>query len=294
MNVTVTSRLACGLRAVLAAGAVTALLLPAAARAQNAAAPAAQQAGQPATSVASPEYRLAAGDSVRITTFQNPDLSIETRISESGTISFPLLGTVKLLGLTTGQAERQIENGLKSGNFVKQPQVSVLVVQVRGNQVSVLGQVGHPGRYPIETAQLRLTDLIAQAGGIAPQGGDIVVVVGTRSGKPFRAEVDFPRVFSSDRRNDDVLLQNEDVVYVDRAPVIYMYGEVQRPGAQRLERGLTLLQALAASGGVTQRGTEKGIRVHRKGPDGKTQVVQPVMDDVLQNGDVVYVKESLF
>jgi len=240
------------------------------------------------------EYVLGAGDVVRITVFQNPDLTLETRLSETGQVSYPLLGPINLGGMSVAQAEKRVADGLRSGNFVKQPQVSVLVVQVRGNQVSVLGQVGRPGRYPIETAQLRLTDLIAQAGGIAPGGGDVVVVVGMRSGKPFRAEVDFPRVFTSDRRNDDVLLQNEDVVYVDRAPVIYMYGEVQRPGAQRLERGLTLLQALAASGGVTQRGTEKGIRVHRKGPDGKTQVVQPVMDDVLQNGDVVYVKESLF
>jgi polysaccharide export outer membrane protein len=201
---------------------------------------------------------------------------------------------VNVGGLSIGEAENRIAQQLKAKDILKQPQVNIVLLQVRGNQVSVLGQVGRPGRYPIETAQLRLTDLIAQAGGIAPSGGDIVVVVGSRSGKPFRAEVDFPRVFTSDRRNDDVLLQNEDVIYVDRAPVIYMYGEVQRPGAQRLERGLTLLQALAASGGVTQRGTEKGIRVHRKGPDGKTQVVQPVMDDVLQNGDVVYVKESLF
>lgn len=289
MNPSVLSRLGPVLRTVLLACTAAALLLPAA-RAQAPAAPA-QPSAAPA---ASPEYRLAAGDSVRITTFQNPDLSLETRISESGSVSFPLLGSVKLLGLTTGQAEKLIENGLKSGNFVKQPQVSVVVVQVRGNQVSVLGQVQRPGRYPIETGELRLTDLIASAGGIAPTGSDIVVVVGTRNGKPFRAEVDFPRVFTSDRLAEDVLLQNEDVVYVDRAPTYYMYGEVQRPGAQRLERGLTLLQALAASGGVTQRGTEKGIRVHRKGPDGKTQVVTPVMDDQLQDGDVVYVRESLF
>jgi polysaccharide export outer membrane protein len=289
MNSSVLSRFGPALRAVLVACATAALLVPAA-RAQAPAAPT-QPSAAPA---ASPEYRLAAGDSVRITTFQNPDLSLETRISESGSVSFPLLGNVKLNGLTTGQAERLIENGLKSGNFVKQPQVSVVVVQVRGNQVSVLGQVARPGRYPIETGQLRLTDLIASAGGIAPTGSDIVVVVGTRNGKPFRAEVDFPRVFMSDRRTEDVLLQNEDVVYVDRAPTIYMYGEVQRPGAQRLERGLTLLQALAASGGVTQRGTEKGIRVNRRLEGGKVQVLQPSMDEPLRDGDVLYVRESLF
>lgn len=242
----------------------------------------------------SADYRISPGDSIRITVFQNPDLSVEARLSDSGLVSYPLLGTIKLGGLTGAQAEKLIADGLRSGNFVKAPQVSILVAQVRGNQVSVLGQVGKPGRYPIETAELRLTDLLALAGGIGPGGADIVTVVGTRSGKPFRAEVDLPRLFSSSQRPDDVLLQNEDVVWVDRAPTIFVYGEVQKPGLMRLERGLSVLQALAAAGGLTPRGTEKGIRVHRKGPDGKTQVLQPTMDDSLRDGDVVYVRESLF
>jgi polysaccharide export outer membrane protein len=89
-------------------------------------------------------------------------------------------------------------------------------------------------------------------------------------------------------------IQNGDVLWVDRAPMVYIYGEVQRPGPMRLERGMTLMQGLATGGGLTQRGTERGIRVHRKTPDGKIQVVQPGMDDVLVDGDVVYVKESLF
>jgi polysaccharide biosynthesis/export protein len=240
------------------------------------------------------EYRLSAGDSVKITVFQSPDLSIETRISEAGVISFPLLGNITIGGLTPGQAEKKIADGLREGNFVKQPQVSIVVATVRGNQVSVLGQVLRPGRYPIETAELRLTDLLALAGGIAPTGADIVTVVGKRGGKAFRTEVDLPKVFGTDRNLNDVLLQNEDVVWVDRAPTIFVYGEVQRPGSFRLERGLTVLQALATAGGVTQRGTEKGIRVHRKGTDGKTQVAQPAMDDLLRDGDVVYVRESLF
>ncbi len=250
--------------------------------------------GAARTTAAAAEYRLAAGDQIRITVFQNPDLSVETRLTETGTITFPLIGTVNLRGLTTSQAERRIADALRDGNYVKQPQVSLQVSQVRGNQVSVLGQVGRPGRYPIETGELRLTDLLATAGGISPGGADIVTVVGTRSGKPFRAEVDLPRVFGPDRRNEDVLLQNEDVVWVDRAPTIFIYGEVQRPGAQRLERGLTVLQTLATAGGLSARGTEKGIRLHRRGPDGKVQVIQPGMDDPMRDGDVLYVRESLF
>ena len=165
---------------------------------------------------------------------------------------------------------------------------------MRGNQASVLGQVTRPGRFPIEVADLRLSDLLATAGGIAPTGADTLTLVGTRNGQPFRKEVDLPSLFRGERRDDDVIIQNGDVLYVDRAAQIFIYGEVQRPGTMRLERGMTVMQALATGGGLTQRGTEKGLRVHRKGADGKTQIIQPTMDDTLRDGDVVYVRESLF
>lgn len=258
------------------------------AQAQTTAAPAA---------TASTEYRLGAGDVVRILVYQNPDLTLETRVSESGVISFPLLGYVRIGGRTISSAERLIAEGLKSGNYVKQPQVTLTLLQIKGNQASVLGQVNRPGRYPIETADMRLTDLLANAGGVATTGGDMLVLTGMRDGKPFRKEIDLPTVFgptTEQGRPNDVLIQNGDVLWVDRAPLVYIYGEVQRPGPMRLERGMTLLQVLAAGGGLTQRGTERGIRVHRKTPDGKVQVMQAGMDEGVRDGDVVYVKESLF
>ena len=242
----------------------------------------------------SPQYRLGAGDVIRISVFQNPDLSIEARLSDSGGISYPLLGAVALGGLTVAEAEQRIADGLREGNFVRQPQVSLLVLQVRSSQVSVLGQVNRPGRYPIEAGELRLTDLLAQAGGIAPTGADTVVVVGMRDAQPARIEVDLPASFAAGGRGQDIVLQSGDTVWVDRAPTVYIYGEVQQPGAIRLARDMTLMQALASGGGLTQRGTEKGIRVHRKGADGRVQERTPAMDERLQDGDVVYVRESLF
>jgi polysaccharide biosynthesis/export protein len=259
-----------------------------------AAAPVAGAAAAPAVAATSGDYRLGSGDVVRVSVFQNPDLTLETRVSESGVISYPLLGNIKIGGLAASQAEKLIADGLRTGNFVKQPQVSVLVVQVRGNQVSVLGQVNRPGRFPIEVADMRLSDVLASAGGVAPTGADLVTVVGTRGGAPYRVEVDLPKVFGSNARAGDLAVQNGDVVFVERAPMIFIYGEVQRPGTMRLERGMTVLQALAAGGGLTQRGTEKGMRIHRKNPEGKVQVVQLAMDDALRDGDVVYVRESLF
>lgn len=291
MNLAMRHRMSFGLAlmAAIAAG------LPHGAQAQTPAAqPAAPAAAPAAVATPAAEYRLSLGDTIRITVFQSPDLSVETRITESGSISYPLLGSVSLVGMTVSQAEKRIADGLRDGNFLKAPQVSIIVVQVRGNQVSVLGQVGKPGRYPLESGDVRLSDILATAGGIGPTGSDTVVVVGTRSGKPYRHEVDMPAIFGVNRSVRDIQLQNGDVIWVERAPMIFVYGEVQRPGPIRLERGMTLMQVLATGGGLTARGTAKGIQVHRKDADGKTTVLTPALTDVLKADDVVYVRESLF
>ncbi len=256
-------------------------------------APAPAKAAAPAMA----EYHLGAGDVVRVVVYQNPDLTLETRVSETGVISYPLLGNIRIGGLGVSAAEKLIAEGLKSGNFVKSPQVTLVLMQIKGNQASVLGQVNRPGRFPIETADMRMTDLLANAGGVATTGGDQLVLTGMRNGKPFRTEIDLPTVFgpaAEQGRVNDVLIQNGDVLWVDRAPLVYIYGEVQRPGPMRLERGMTLMQVLAVGGGLTQRGTERGVRVHRKSADGRVQVVTPAMDEKVQDGDVVYVRESLF
>jgi polysaccharide biosynthesis/export protein len=272
---------------------LTALLLAGTAPAQAQAQPANTATTKPPAALGN-EYRIGAGDVVRITVFQNPDLTLETRVTENGVISFPLLGSIKLGTLSVTAAEKLIADGLRSGNFVKSPQVTLIVLQVRGNQVSVLGQVNRPGRYALEVADMRLTDLLAIAGGTAPGGTDTVVITGTRDGKPYREEIDLPTLFAAGGAAKDVYVLNNDVIWIDRQPIVYIYGEVQRPGPMRLERDLTLLQALATGGGLTQRGTEKGIRVHRKGRDGKVEVIQPGMSDALRDGDVVFVRESLF
>jgi polysaccharide export outer membrane protein len=272
------------LRAAMLVAAIAAVGLPAAA----------QPAAAPAAPAPVNEYRLGSGDVIRISVYQNPDLTLETRVSEAGVVSFPLLGSVRLGGQSVTGAEKLIADGLRSGNFVKQPQVTIVVVQVRGNQASVLGQVNRPGRFPIEVADMRLTDLLAVAGGVAPSGADVLVVTGTRNGQPFRTVIDLPSVFAPGGRDKDLIVLNGDTVWVERQPVVYIYGEVQRPGPMRLERDMTVMQSLATGGGLTQRGTEKGIRVHRKGADGKVQVITPVMDDRMQDGDVIYVRESLF
>lgn len=240
------------------------------------------------------DYVVGAGDVLRISVYQNADLSLDARVSESGLISYPLLGQVAVGGLSIAQVETAISDGLKKGNFIKQPQVGVLLFQVRGNQASVLGMATRPGRYPIEVNGMRLSELLALAGGVAVGGSEIVTLSGVRDGKPFRQKVDISALFGGGQPLDDPLVLNGDTLYVDRAPTIYIYGEVQRPGPIALQADMTLMQAVASGGGLTPRGTERGMRLHRRNADGKLEVLSPRMDDLLRTGDVIYVRESLF
>jgi polysaccharide export outer membrane protein len=240
------------------------------------------------------EYLLAPGDILKITVFKNPDLSLDVRVSEAGLISYPLIGSAPVSGLTLPAAERKIAQMLREGGFVVNPQVNILLTQAFGNLVSVIGEVNTAGRYSLDAAGGHLSGMLAAAGGVASSGGDFVIVTGTRSGKPFRREVDIVKMSLSGSPADDIELVGGDTLYVNRAPMFYIYGQVQKPGQFRLERGMTVIQALASGGGVTGKGTQRGIVRHRRDASGKVKEEGVSLDDDVQDKDVIYVKESLF
>ncbi len=241
-----------------------------------------------------PDYPLGVGDAIRIQVFQNPDLTIETRVSENGSITYPLIGAVEIGGLSIAAAEKKIADALQKGGFIQKPQVNIALTQIRGNQVAVLGQVLRPGRFPLESASTRLSDMLANAGGATPTGDDIAIVTGLRDGQPFRKQINIASIFLGEKLQDDIVLQAGDSIYVHRAPVFYIYGEAQRPGSFRVERNMTVMQALALGGGPTTRGSEKRLRLHRKATDGSIQQVEPKLTDPVLPNDVIYVKESIF
>jgi len=248
----------------------------------------------PVTAVGQSRETLGAGDSIHITVFQNPDLTTDTRISERGTITFPLIGEVTLGGLTPAGAEARIARQLIEGKFVLKPQVSLNVVRVRSRQVSVLGQVPHPGRYPLDDTSSSVTDLLALAGGIAPTGDDNVIVMVTRNGKTAKLEINVPTMYRTGDLSQNIQLQSGDTIFVQRAPVFYIYGEIQRAGAYRAEPNMTVMQALSVGGGVTPRGTDRGLKIRRKAEDGTFRTVTAQLTDRVEPDDVIYVRESLF
>jgi polysaccharide export outer membrane protein len=241
------------------------------------------------------QYLIVPGDILRIIVFKNPDLSLDVRVSEGGTLSYPLIGSVPVGGLSLPAAERKIADLLKEGGFVLNPQVNILTTQALGGLVSVIGDVRTPGRYSVETSGGHVSGMIAAAGGISPTGSDRIVVSGTRNGKPFRREIDVVAMSSIGGNSaDDIVLAGGDTMFVNHAPLFYIYGQVQKPGQLPLVRGMTVMQALAAGGGVTGKGTSRGIVRHRRDASGKVKEEGVSLDDDVQDQDVIYVKESLF
>lgn len=239
------------------------------------------------------EVLLGPSDLVKITVYGNPDLTLETRLSQAGTISFPLLGQVGVGGLAVSAAEAKLAGLLVSGGFVKKPQVNILVTSPQGQLVSVLGQVNKPGRYPVDGKQ-GLIDILALAGGVLPDGGDVVYLIRKRNGASTKETVDLVKMMRAGDLKLNLDLVTGDVVYVERAPRFYIYGEVQKPGAYRLESNMTVQQVLSIGGGLTARGTERGLRIKRRDGDGKLTEFAAKQGDVVQIDDVIYVKESLF
>ncbi|MEP7058938.1 MAG: polysaccharide biosynthesis/export family protein, partial [Caldimonas sp.] len=161
------------------------------------------------------ETVLGVGDMIRATVYQNPDLTVEARISELGQINFPLIGNVVVGGSTIAVAEQKIAKSLRDGGFVLRPQVTIQVTQIRSNQVSILGQVNKPGRYPIDMVGSKVSEMVAAAGGVLPTGADVVTLVGNRNGNPIKLDIDLPAILQAGKSELDMTVENGDIIYVD-------------------------------------------------------------------------------
>lgn len=239
------------------------------------------------------DYLMGTGDVLHITVYGQPDLTTDARVSEAGAITFPLIGDVKMAGITPAQGETEIAQRLSKGGFIIKPFVTLNVVQYRSQHISVLGRVNRPGQYALEKIS-RVTDALALAGGVITDGADTVTLVRTRDGKTTYHDIDLIALFQPGGEASNDLVQDGDIINVARQPVFYIYGEVQRPGAFRLEQNMSVVQALSVGGGLTQRGTQRGIKILRVGANGAVQELSAQLGDRVKKDDVIYVKESLF
>jgi len=236
------------------------------------------------------DYRVGPGDLLHITVFGYPDLTGDVRVSQTGNMTFPLIGAIPVAGLSPREVETSVSDKLASGHFIKQSQVTVLVMEYQSQRVAVMGEVAKPGQYPLVGTR-HVLNLLADAGGVLiATAGDQAVLIRANGA---RVPIDLVAMMNGDASQNPVV-HPDDTINVPKAAQFYIYGEVQRPGVYRLEREMTVDAAISAGGGLTRRGSERGIVAKRHGTNGKEYKVRLRGSDLVQPDDVLMIKESWF
>ena len=236
------------------------------------------------------DYVLGAGDLVRVSVFGYPDMTADMRVDESGSIRYALVGALNVAGRSAREVEANLAARLAEGGFIRNPQVSVLVTEYRSQKVAVMGQVAKPGQYSL-TQRATVLDVLAEAGGVVTGvAADHATLLRSDGSKH---EIDLFELFDGNPAAN-AAVGSGDTLYVPRAAQFYIYGEVQRPGTYRLERQMTVSQAISAGGGLTPRGTERRATVKRRNGAGEETEISVRGSDLLRADDVLLIKESLF
>lgn len=224
------------------------------------------------------EYKIGIGDVLQITVWDHPELTIPAGsmrssadsgnlVHNDGTIFYPYVGTMQVVGLDVNQIRKMITR--KLAQYIEKPQVDVAVAAFRSKKVYITGSVDKPGTYPITNIPMRLVDAIGAAGGIT-DSADWSNVILTRGGKDYTLSL--RDIYQQGDTAENVMLQPGDVINVARADdnKVFVLGEVLKPSSLAMGRnGMTLAEALSEKGGLDQRTSDaSGVFVFRKAPPG--------------------------
>jgi polysaccharide export outer membrane protein len=247
--------------------------------------------------VAAPPIRIDAGDLLEITAFDTPELSGKFRVDSRGYVTIPVGGAVPVGGLTPEQADTAIERMLRNRDILKNPHVTVLVLEYATQGVSVLGEVKTPGIYPME-GQHGVLDFVSMAGGFSASASRVVNI--THKAPPWdTVTVNLAGPHGGSLVND-VAVQPGDRVVALRSGVVYVIGDVGKPGGFVVDsNGMTVVQALALAQGMNRTAKSSGMLI-RSTPKGKEQtelalskiLANKAPDPQLEDGDIVYVPLS--
>lgn len=253
--------------------------------------------GPPPTAPVNVNYVVGAQDVLTITIFNEPQLSGRFRVENDGQFDYPFLGRIPAGGATVAEIAALVKRRLADG-YLRDPQVTVDVDQFRSRSVFVMGEVRTPGRFTL-TGAVTLVEALAHAGSVAPTAGNEVLILHPRrpaaAGAPTLPESGDAEVRRVDLRDiqagklsANVLLSDGDTIFVPKAERFYVTGDVRNPGAYVLEPNLTVLQAISLAGGVTDRGSNRRLRIIRD----KKQI-DARLTDIVQADDTIIVRPRL-
>jgi len=253
------------------------------------------------------EYKVGPKDLLEITVFELPELNQTVRVSEDGSITIPLLGSVAIEGLTKDELEKKLA-GLLEEKYLKKARVSVFIREYQSKRVAVIGAVGKPGMYEL-IGRITLLQMISQAGGLTDRAAsELFILRETQNGVKTKLTIDLNELTINGNQDLNYILQPNDVISIpiDELINIFVFGAVRNPGALqvKLSKKITVLQAIAQAGGTAEGASKSGIVIKRKDKKtGRELKIKVNLNDIIKGkkpdialleGDVVYVPESIF
>ena len=249
-------------------------------------------------------YTVGPNDVLLVTVYNQPQLSGKFAVEADGTLAFPLLGRLQAGGLSVRAIEDTVRQRLAAG-FVNDPQVNVTVDQYRSQQIFVMGEVKQPGSLQF-TGSMTLIEALARAGSMTEHAGTDVVIVRSSNASGSAAPAQNPNApgddtvrvnlqsLQSGALSQNVPLRAGDTIFVPRAETVFVSGEVRNPGEYVIRTsGMTVRQALALAGGLTERGSSRRVQIVRL-VNGKEMTINVTMQEALKAGDTIVVHERVF
>lgn len=256
----------------------------------------ARPAAGPAAAAHEPLLPLGKGDEVAVHVFGQPNMDGTMYVADDGTVQVPLAGPVHVAGLSPAEAAHAVEAALREKQILVNPHVTFTILKSTSQQVSVLGEVHTAGIFPIQTNST-LLELLAQAGGETEQAAATVFVLRPGpDGSMHRLAVNVEGVGNAGTAPEaaEFTMRGGDQVYVPRAAQVFVTGEVRTPGRFKIDPGMTVLEALADAGGVTNMGSTRRISIRRAQPAGGYLQLSGKLTDKVEANDVITVRERIF
>jgi polysaccharide biosynthesis/export protein len=265
-----------------------------------------QPQAEPAAASQAPQdvaYVIGPNDLLTISVFDEPDLTNKYRVDADGMLTFPLVGRVAASGLTLLEFQQRLTAGLAQG-YLKNPQIRVEVDQYKSQSIFVTGEVRSPGKITM-TGALSLIEALALAGSPTTSASNEIIVVHPRKpsaeGQPTlpgesrdaeTTRVDLKQL-QIGKAGKNVVLHDGDTIFVPKAETFYITGQVRSPGMFVLDPGMTVLQALSIAGGLTERGSDRGIKIIRFVNNKRTEIDAKLTDSVKAN-DTIQIRQRFF
>ena len=259
--------------------------------------PTAQRPSAPAAAADTPpsgKYQIGAQDRLKITVLDEPELSPSLLVDNDGSITFAYIGRIPAAGLTLVELQEKIRAGL-AGGYIKNPQVRVEVESYKSQSVMVSGEVRQPGKITM-TGAMTVLEALALAGSPTSTASSELTIAHAKKPGAEANDADITRVNWRDLnlgKGKDVAVQDGDILNIPKAQTFFITGQIHNSGSFVLEPGMTVQQAIALAGGLSDRGSDRRINASRL-VNGKLTDVGLKMEDRVMPNDVITIGQRFF